>query len=496
MRKFNTKSTNRDCLPAERCYLNGIDWIMVSLDMLNKKYTGLGNHSQLVLVLDGHLDKQVLQAELISKLSKSFFLRGRIKRAWNLAPYWESESLYRAYESELFTGYSDFCSGDFSLFRRRDFGSNDFRYKDIFNINTIKSGSQNKNCLDFLIGKCAGIPFKDDRTMLGFNLIYYGRYTYFIMRFDHRMFDARGAEALLELILNNDNNPGLDIPLPVQGPYLDSWKDKFLSGQRINRFLRKIYCKTNKDNEDVSEGFGLYSNQAGLSKVVKFGTHCFFYTDLSESNTATIEKNAVKTAGYLMDGIYVLGCAVKAFESLYGKERAVRGKMIIPVNVDMRGTKFGMEKIFLNRLSFMLFEVDQGLPLKDCIEHLKKQFIDQIKDKIPHHFINASLLMRIMPLKIISAFMDRKMRNLSCSFSFSYIGEQAFNLKTVHNLEVINLFHLPIVPVDTGIGVFFTRFNKRLNMVISSYNGIIDAENGRKLREKIISTMVMPVRHE
>ncbi len=482
MGEFNTESTEKNCLSAGRCYLNGIDWVMASLDRLNKKYTGLGNHSQLVLVLKGYLDKQVLQAELVSKLSKSFFLRGRIKRAWNLAPYWEPEPLCRTYDDPgLFKKDSDSDSGscfrNFFLCSRSNCGSDNLLYKDIFNINVLESDSQNKNSLDFLIEKCAGIPFKDDRTMLGFNLIYYGGNTYIIMRFDHRMFDARGAEALLELILDDNNNACLNTPLPVQGPYLDSWKDKFLSGQRINRFLRKIYCQT------------------GLSKAVKFGSHCFFYTDLSENNTAAVGKNAIKTAGYLMDGIYVLGCVVKAFESLFGKERAVGSKMIIPVNVDMRGTKFGVEKIFFNRLSFMLFEVDQGLPLKDCIEHLKKQFVDQIKDKIPHHFINASLLMRIMPLKIMSEFMDGKMKNLPCSFSFSYIGEQAFNLKTVHNLEVVNLFHLPLVPVDTGIGVFFTRFNKRLNMVISSYNGIIDAENGRKLRDKIISTMVMPVRN-
>ena len=56
-----------------------------------KKKTGVGNHSQLVLVLKGYLDKNNLGKKLSSVLSKSSFLKGKPKRAWNLAPYWDSE---------------------------------------------------------------------------------------------------------------------------------------------------------------------------------------------------------------------------------------------------------------------------------------------------------------------------------------------------------------------------------------------------------------------
>ncbi len=42
---------------SNRYYLNGIDWVMAALNMINIKHTGLGNHSQLILVLKGYLDK-------------------------------------------------------------------------------------------------------------------------------------------------------------------------------------------------------------------------------------------------------------------------------------------------------------------------------------------------------------------------------------------------------------------------------------------------------
>ncbi len=471
-----TGHSTSDLMTAHRYYLSGIDWVMAALDRLNKNHTGLGNHSQLVLVLKGSIDKTIFEAQLAAILPESSFLKGRIKRAWNLAPYWCPEALSPSLEGKI-----QRC------------------IHDILNIRFFRLDLKNKNSLDFFIQKCALTPFKNNHTMLGFDLVYCNGYTYLIMRFDHRMFDARGAEALLEriLIYNSDSCGDHHLPrLPAQRAQLNLWKSRFLSGQIINRFLRKIYHKIN------DKGFYLQKNEKNSSKVHyipytarlngnlrTINLPCFFYTKLSKSQTAAVYKNAIKRAGYLMDGVYILGCVTKAFDSLFKKNRCA-GNMLIPINVDMRGTKFNSREIFFNHLSFMLFNVEQDLSVSEYINNLKEQFIDQVKNKIPYHFINASLLMRIMPINIISGFMDRKMKEFPCSFSFSYIGEQAFNLKYVHDLEVVNMFHLPIVPVNPGIGVFFTRFNKRLNMVISTYNDRLDGENGRYLQEKIIAELL------
>ncbi len=76
------------------------------------------------------------------------------------------------------------------------------------------------------------------------------------------------------------------------------------------------------------------------------------------------------------------------------------------------------------------------------------------------------------------------------SFSFSYIAEQAFNLKFVHGLEVINLFHMPIVPFNPGVGVFFTRFNNKLNMIVSTFDSKLNFDNGKLLHNNIITEIV------
>ena len=427
---------------SNRYYLNGIDWVMAALNRLNIKHTGLGNHSQLVLVLKGYLAPDNLRQRLSAILSKSPFYRGRTRRALHLAPYWVAE--------------------------QQNFNHQDMRF--------FKLESDDVKNLDSLIQDCARTSFKNDQTLLGFDLIHCKKHSYLIMRFDHKMFDARGAEALLEYILDEQNN-NKEYSLPSQGAELHSWKSRFLSGQFLNRFLRSIY----------SENIKVASLIQQKDKNSKPGNiQNFYYTTFSEEQTKSIDDQAMKSAGYLMNGIYILSFVAKSFDSLFKKHKYA-GKLLIPINVDVRETKFKNEKIFFNNLSFMLFKLKQGLSVTEYIKSLKSQFIDQIKNKIPYHFINASLLMRIMPLKALSFFMNFRMKKNPCSFSFSYISEQAFNLKHVQTLEVINLFHIPLVPVNPGVGVFFTRFNKKLNMIISSFENTLTEKDGIYLKEKIIS---------
>ena len=44
---------------------------------------------------------------------------------------------------------------------------------------------------------------------------------------------------------------------------------------------------------------------------------------------------------------------------------------------------------------------------------------------------------------------------------------------------------MPIVPVNPGIGIFFTRFNKQLNMIISTFNNKISRQDAEELKELI-----------
>lgn len=420
---------------SPRYYLSGIDWIMAGLDQINKTHTGTGNHCALVLVLDGSLDRIRFTKTLEEALSNTSFVKGKTRRAWHLAPYWAP------------TPYT---------FDKNDIGFFDLEKKDHKNIEAT-------------LQTIATTPFKDDQTLLGFDLVHGNAQTYIIMRFDHRVFDGRGAESFLDYILASKQK--MPYQLPSQGPKLHSWKNLFFSGQCINRFLRSLY------SQNKIKVACLAQDQKPVN------SHRFYHTTFSEEKTLAIDTNAMENAGYLMNGVFFLSCVTKGFDALLKEQ----GNILIPINVDMRGAKFSPSKVFFNHLSFMLFKVESGLEINDYIDLLKKQFLDQTKNKIPHHFINASLLMRIMPLKALAFFMNRQSKTKPSSFSFSYIGNQAFNLTHVQNSEVINLFHIPIVPVTPGVGVFFTRFNNKLNMIISGFNNTLSSKDGHALQAKIIS---------
>ena len=421
-----------------RYYLSGIDCVMSSLNMLNKKHTGLGNHSQLVLTIKGLLDREKLGTRLNSILTNSSFFKGKVKRAWNLAPYWAPEH-------------------------------DEFHPKDLIFFNLE---SQTEESLNNLIQNCAKKPFKDENTLLGFDLIYFNNFSFLLMRFDHRMLDARGAEALLEQILN-DKNQIINYNLPVRGAKLHSWKSRFLSGQFVNRFLRSIYSKELKI--------------AVLNKAVLVdNSYSFYNTTFSDDQTKEIDTASLRKAGYLMNGVYILGCVVKSFDSIFKKNKS-EGNILVPINVDIRETKFSSKKIFFNNVSFMFFNLKPNLPLTQYIKNLKTQFIDQIKNRVPYHIRNAALLLRILPIKSLASFLHYRMKKKPCSFSFSYISEQAFYLKYVQNLPVENLYHMPFVPIDPGVGVFFTRFNNRLNMTISTFDKKLNKDNSKHLEKSIMS---------
>ncbi|MFO7753801.1 MAG: hypothetical protein R6V41_11850, partial [Desulfobacteraceae bacterium] len=183
----------------------------------------------------------------------------------------------------------------------------------------------------------------------------------------------------------------------------------------------------------------------------------------------------LEKAGYLMGGIYLLSSAAAVFDAIF-TEKGIPGDLAVPVNMDTRGRKFTTDLIFFNRISFLVFHLQRGIDRGEKIRSAKLQFVEQIKQRIPDHFKNATLLMRIAPAGALGFFMCRTMKRHPYSFSFSYIPEQAFHLQEVSGLKTADLYHMPVVPFEPGIGVYFTRFNNRLNLVMAGYCGKIKRE--------------------
>ncbi|MCF8045330.1 MAG: hypothetical protein K9J83_05675 [Desulfarculaceae bacterium] len=423
MRRLNRKS--------QRHYLSGIDWVMTALDGFNKKKTGIGNHSQIVLELAGCPDQTSFTNRLESVLSDCVFYKGKSKRAWHLAPYWRPI--------------------------QKPFSKTDAHVEDI--------SSENETELERVIEERARTPFRDTCTMIAFDLIRFADRSFILFRFDHRLLDARGAERLLEMILDDtgQNNPHPStLELPANDARLYDWRNRFLSGRTINRFLRAVYPEGRK---------AACLKESGSAGVL---THA--RVRFTEEETRRFDSNTLKKAGYLMGGIYLLSSAATVFDAFF-TGKGTPGDMAVPVNMDTRGRKFTAGRIFFNRISFLIFHLKHGSEKTENIRSAKHQFVEQIKQKIPDHFKNATLLMRIAPAGILGFFMGKTMKRHPYAFSFSYIPEQAFHLEKVFGFETADLCHMPVVPFEPGIGVYFTRFNDRLNLVMSGYSGKIKKED-------------------
>lgn len=433
--------------------MSGIDWVMAALDTLNRTYSQSGNHSQLVLMLEGRLTADELFDLVEKKISHQPFFSGRIRRSKkHLAPYWQG--LDRVFSIE-----------DIQVFE-----------PDV--------------PLETVILKQAAQPFKDRHTLLAFDLLHQKDQTALLMRFDHRMFDARGAEGLLNFLLSDagdsrisgnepaDSRTCFDVreKFPARPAGLNQWKSRFLSGQVINRFLISQYTDETTVADLVPE------------VLPEESEHSFSLAHFSREQTKVIEENVRKQAGYLMNGVFYLNCAAEGFDALLPQKSAEH--LMVPINVDTREAKFDAKKLFFNQLSFMVYKLERDATRKDRIQSLKEQFMDQTRKKILHHFENASTLMRIAPLKKLAGFMVWRMKKQGSSFSYSYVGNQAFHLKDVRNCRVKNLFHVPIVPVNPGVGVFFTRYDQKLNMVVSGFEHTLGAESADRLRDIISERLV------
>lgn len=424
-------------------YLTGIDWIIHALDYITKKATGTGNTSQVILELDGSPSEDDFRNCLGSLIKKHPVLHGRPSRDYNLAPYWKL-SFMKQYKTLPIKVY---------------------HFDDIFGDADVFS----------LLEQKANLKFISDQEHLFFYLIYAGNKCYVAMTFDHRLFDGRGAEAFLEILQNEWENKDntfcdKDIIVPAESAHLCNWRKKFIAGQQVNR----TFLKLGENAPPRVLPLPASLNNLGFRfKVIPFDK---YQTDL-------ILENAYKEAGYLMLMPYVLASAIWIMHRLFSKRNIKSGDYVVPVSIDMRPTDKVQQEVFFNHVSLLFFIVrpDEADHFPVLIKSIKQQLYDQVKSDLPRKFQEASLLMRILPLPILSNIMRVYLKGQIASFSFSYIGESAYKSSSFMGKKILNILHMPRVPVPPGLGIFFHQSQNKLNAVLSFLEGILSDEEANEL---------------
>lgn len=434
-------------IPSSRSkhYLTGMDWIVHGLDYMNKRVSGAGNMFQIVLDLDGAPAEHEVRECLCGVLAKCPIINATTRRHYNLAPYWEMPSHAHTTALALKASQLDAGADIYPLLERE--------------VNT---------------------PFGSERDHISFHLVRSGESSHVAVKFDHRLFDAHGAEVFLGM-LQREWEKGeayaWESPLP-EPAHLSQWRQKFLAGRQVNRALLQL-----RGNAPPRV---LPSDPTASRLGCRFGIFSF-----DERQSEEIIDRAEDEAGYLMAMPYALALTVRVLHEVFASRGIDTGDYIIPVTMDTRPPGKLIQQAFFNHVSLFYIriqarEVDDSSVLLNSI---KQQIYEQVRAGLTRDIWDASFLMRIAPLPAVGYLIKRYFRGEVASFCFSFLRDTGHMPVHFMGKKVRRSYHMPRVPIPPGLGVFFHQSRGRLNVYVSYANGLLAEDEANTIVDTLRSRL-------
>jgi len=410
-------------------YLTGIDWLLQGFDCMNKRATGAGNAFQIVMELEGVPAEDRVRGALDGFVRKFPVLGGRTRRDYNLAPYWEIPRRAQNASLKLDVHHLEDAAEAFPL---------------------LETG--------------ANAPFGSEREHLAFYLVRAGSNSHAAVRFDHRLFDAHGAEVFLGMFQRDWEEGGAcrwESP-PLEPAHLDQWRRRFEAGRNVNRALLRLVGDSAPralplDPAASREGFGF--------RVLRF----------DQQQSREIIQRAESEAGYLMAMPYAMALAVQALHGIFASRGITTGDYIVPVTMDTRLPSDRPLEVFFNHVSLLMFRIraDQADDRSALLKSIKQQMYDQAKTGLARNIPDASLLMRILPLPAVEYLLKLYLKQKIASFCFSFLGDTGHMPDRFMENKVRHSYHMTRVPVPPGLGVFFHHSRGSLDACLSYQRGLL-----------------------
>lgn len=432
------------CLPYSRTkrYLTGIDWTILTLDRMSRRATGGSNDSQIVLELQGTFDDHRFRAAMTEFVRLFPVLAGKSTRDWNLAPYWKMPRAGKPVPVKV-------------------------EFRCVTRLELLPA-----------LGESVNTRFFRSVEHLAFCVFHVGEDRHYLaMRFDHRLFDAQGAESFLDLFQRwysgEDCRSRLAAIALTEPAHLNDWKQKFEAGKQLVRMLLAL------------SGIPLMVLPRPSPLKGRAFKFCLMKFDAAE--TQAITERAYNEAGFLMFMPYALAGAIQALDETF-KARSKGGQeYLVSVSVDMRTPSLAASRLFFNHLSFLVFRIpaaDIG-DRRKVLEAIRTQMYEQIKSGFPRALSDASMLMRILPPALLSRFLLKPLRGEFASLGFSCVGKGGYALPQFMETTVENLFHMPLLPVPPGFGFVVNQFGKRMNAVLAYLDGMLSEDEVRRIQENV-----------
>jgi len=431
-------------------YLNGIDWVVTGLDRSLRQAAGSGNWSQIVMELDGRLDFESFRNGVQRYASAFPVLQGRAVRGWQLVPVWKIPKRSRPVSVPI----------------KKHLLPDDASFETVTE----------------RLGQCVTVASGTPGRYIGFNLLYAGAKTFLAFRFDHQLFDARGAELFIQGLIRHLNaeseSPLPRVEVPPQKPCLPPWIPKFKSGQQVVRMLHR--------QRHEAAPFNL---TPGFQQSPSFR---FSVIPLDRAKSDRLLDRAYKEAGYLMLTPWLADRMTAALDRLNPAAGEKMNGYMIPCSADLRSGS--NPQMFFNHTAFIcLHRPKESSGEEGWARHFSQQFFEQVKADMPRHFENAWKLARIIPASLFGRLLRKELNPFAGTFSMASVGAGLSAIEAVGGgCAVQNVFHMPVVPPAPGLGFFANSFQGCMNFCLTSAGSTLSDREHAELTRLLTSDLLSP----
>ncbi len=437
--------------PRKR-YLGGADWCIAALNQGTAGLTGRRCMFQIAVFLDGIPDGERLEASFKAFCARFPVLWGAPARCWCLAPYWRTPPA------------PDPCQP--VRIGRSSLPADASRQTVVRHIETLTNRHAAR------LRWTAAL----DSVRVG------NTHSVLVFSFDHRLFDAAGGEAFINLFLRQTNGRAdaaeFPPPHPTASAELDRWKEKFRSGQKVNRMMRSLA---------QGDTCWLPLPPDAIHRPFRFRVECF-----TPEEAQRIRERAFAVAGYLMLTPYLLATAAAVFHPVFRAQAAGPCNFVVSVSTARTRTQAPRRRLFFNDLSFLYFQfpMDAATDRDTLAVSLREQLIRQGREGIPAAIEDGNLLMRILPARWYWRFLMRFYRNRLSSFGFTGLGASAITEPAVLGCPVRDRIHFPIIPTPPGVGLILDQSGGGYHIVLSYIEGILSEESADALMANLRASLL------
>ncbi len=421
-----------------------------AFDYFGRQITGIGNSSQVILELDGILPEKSLQS-ILDQLSRRFpLIHGWPSRdLLNLAPFWKAP-----------------------------------RHSPSITLRTVTLPPGADAEANRLLEEHANQPLQSDAEHIRCMLIQVGQQKSFLgAMFDHRLFDAIGAETFLRLI-DQTAQGRLDAIAPqikvTEPAHLDHWSRRFRSGKKIIAFFSEL-------GKRPISALSMLPRIAGTIRPTRWA-----YESLTIEQTTDFNRRAAEEIAIPIVLPSAAARALLALRQTIPSMPLSGDQHIAFTSASARSPGRDWEYLFFNHFSFVLVSADKDSPQSppDLAAHLRNQLFDQMKENIPAVLEDAAALARICPHWLGSKFMHHLFGGRVCSLYFACLRETGYPETSFLGLPIINRTHMPPAISPPGLNLCMTFCDNRYRLVLSYLDGALEPAVAEQLMHYFKSLLV------